>query len=115
MGGFVPHLFEWFAGAAQTPKIVDSRPAQQSCIKNPSVISLALGSAAGGGSRGYPPVPFTNGRALNGGLAIPEDLRFRGPVEAKSVVRGLEIDPAGAREGSSILNVPYLLHPGWHS
>ena len=37
-----------------------------------SVSDLALGADPGGGPGGtYPPVPVTNGRALNGGLAIP--------------------------------------------
>ncbi len=31
-----------------------------------------------------------------GGGSVPLDLRFRGPFEAKSFVRGLKIDPPGA-------------------
>ncbi len=30
------------------------------------------------------------------GGKVPLDLRFRGPLEAKSFVRGLDIDPPGA-------------------
>ena len=40
LGGEAPHLLEWFfgaAGAAETPKIKDYRPAFKPCIKNPSV------------------------------------------------------------------------------
>ncbi len=34
---------------------------------------------------------------LFGGVRVPLDLRFRGPLEAKSFVRGPKIDPPGAR------------------
>jgi hypothetical protein len=40
VGSEDPHLLEWFlgaAGAAQTPKNVDFRPAQKPCMINPSV------------------------------------------------------------------------------
>ncbi len=48
------------------PKQTPAKPGDET-----SVSDLALG-ADPGGSRGYPPVQVTNGRALNGGLAIPD-------------------------------------------
>ena len=42
-------------------------------------------------------VSFLGGR-------VPLDLRFRGPLEAKSFVRAPKIDPPGAPGGSLILN-----------
>ena len=47
-------------------------------------------------------VSFLGGR-------VPLDLRFRGPLEAKSFVRGRKIDPPGAREESSILNADLVV------
>ncbi len=46
----------WFPGpgAAQTPKIDDFRPAQKSCIKNPSVWNGAHGFKLVSRARGRP-------------------------------------------------------------
>jgi hypothetical protein len=50
-------------------------------------------------------VSFLGGR-------VPLELRFRGPLEAKSFVRAPKIDPLGAPGRSSILNVDLVVMRG---
>ncbi len=54
--------FKACGGTPGTPPRGPPKPGDETCVGD-----LALGAAPGGGSRGYPPVPVTNGRALNGG------------------------------------------------
>ena len=60
-------------------------PARALCLKGP------IGASYKGRYSGVPHTrfPFWGGR-------VPLDLRFRGPLEAKSFVRGPKIDPPGA-------------------
>ncbi len=52
---------------------------------------------------------YTAAAHIQGFTNFRPDLSFRGPFEAKSSVRGPQIDPPGAREGSSILNVDLVV------
>ena len=56
-------------------------------------LTCPLGFAPAGG-KGYSGVPHTRFSFWEG--RVPLDLRFRGPLEAKSFVRGRKIEPPGA-------------------
>ncbi len=65
---------------------------------------LLVQSVAFGGYSGVPHIRFS---FL--GARAPLDLRFRGPLEAKSFVRGSKSTYLGPREGSLILNVDLVV------